>query len=118
MSIRTLELTSEIFEDAVEHINKHGWTQGMSLDFATGRVCAMGAISLHQKDDTGEVWISPGERRAQLVSAQLATAMVLMGLDPDRDWTIVDWNDKPGRTEAEVIDALTLAAKTLRDQGR
>lgn len=111
------ELTAQMFEDAVEHIKAHGWIQGEDV-VSTGQVCAQGAFGLwtsHKLD--GFKVNNYDSTRAEIFRARMEEIMDLMGIDP-KFGSVVSWNDTDGRTKDEVIDALTLAAKKLRDDGR
>lgn len=108
-------LTSQMFEDAVEHIRAHGWCQRSDVDLTTGAVCARGALALER---LGEGLPQYDEARFVAVTARRKEVLELMGINPVVHRNLMAWNDAEGRTEEEVIDALTLAAKKLRDEGR
>jgi cytochrome c551/c552 len=77
----------ELAGRAGDYINQHGWIQrGYGQPF--GAVCMRAAISYCEQDYTG-------------VSGKLAKhlSMVLEG-SPEV------WNDKPGRTQADVVGVL------------
>lgn len=110
------ELTSQMFEDAIEHINVHGWAQGANLD-TNGQVCLQGAFAKWQlrKND---VMATCDTLLMAILVARTVEILDLMGVDAGQFISIPFWNDFPGRTKDEVIDALTTAAKKLRDEGR
>lgn len=112
-------LTSQMFEDAVEHINTHGWTQGRDMDEA-GRVCAQGAFTLWRQEVDEQIQtrrVIFDHARFRTFRYHVTEVMDLMGICFDLT-DIVSWNDAAGRTREQVVDALTKAAKALRDQGR
>lgn len=78
--------------DAADYIEKHGWCQ--EHYFHDGQVCAWGAVLKIEWDD-------PFARRAMCERIEQAIDA------PD----IEEWNDTPGRTQAEVVQALRDAAK-------
>lgn len=111
-------LSSQLFEDAVAHIEAHGWTQGADVD-SDGRVCAQGAFGLWSvRKMDGFMLRDRDSDRHSLFRARNDEIMDLMGIDRSRWGSVVVWNDGTGRTKDEVVDALTLAAKKLRDLGR
>lgn len=109
---------SAMFEDAVEHIRVHGWTRGNDVDHDTGEVCAQGAFGLWtvQKID-GFTVNNYDSVRAEVFRSRMDEIMDLMGIEPK--WgSVIHWNDAEDRTKDQVVDALTKAAKKLRDEGR
>jgi hypothetical protein len=113
-------LTAQFVEDAIDWIREHGWCQWSSLD-RQGRVCAVGALARFQSSgrasDYGHYDYGHYDRDRYLVwTGHRAELSSLMGIPLTPG--LLGWNDTPGRTEEEVIDALTKAAKTLREQGR
>lgn len=118
-------LTPEMFEDAIAHIEEHGWCQGIDVNH-DGSVCLRGAFGKGYVVAEFSVF---GVEQPQLLSEwrargtlEVATRRVrevlqLMGVDAMRYRTLQHWNDEPGRTREQVIDGLTLAAKTLRERG-
>lgn len=109
-------LTSAMFEDAVAHIDTHGWLQGANVD-NTGAVCARGALGLFTRSANVVLRFTCDIDRVTAVDRRMAEVMDLMGI-PTSFGSVMGWNDHPGRTKDEVIDALMLGAKTLRDLGR
>lgn len=90
----TPESIADVLDDAADYIEKYGWTQG-ALQLDTGEVCAMGAISRCATDAL------PG------------WAFKSLSRYLDRQ-IIPKWNDQPGRTKQEVLDALRGCSKDLR----
>lgn len=96
--------SSEILEGAIEVLDEHGWQQGDYGDEENG-FCVLGAMA---RSYVGANYVPMyGEPLRYLVGA----------LDVVQPWQVADWNDKPGRTKEEVIEALTLAAKAAREAG-
>lgn len=112
-------LSSQMFEDAVAHIDTHGWCQGDDVNEQTGQVCAQGAFGLFTViDSKGGLTLRQHDlTRTQVFSIRVAEIMDLMGIETSFG-SVIAWNDAEGRTKEQVIDALTLGAKKLRDQGR
>jgi hypothetical protein len=115
------ELTSQMFEDALEHLLKHGWTQGADIDRDSGRVCTQGAFGLWDMRRStltaGASEVFHNQERFSTFHKRQAEIMELMGIAPHFG-SVVAWNDWYDRTEQDVIDALTLGAKKLRELGR
>ncbi len=91
-------LLSEVYDDAALIIEQDGWTQGTARD-EQGCVCMYGAIQLAYQN--GPHWVT--------VRHFLAIHLGVGGVPG-----LIDWNDKPGRTKAEVIQALRDAAESAR----
>jgi hypothetical protein len=108
------ELTAKMFEDAIETIRTHGWGQGTDRNPVTGVVCARGAF--YGVDETNSAAMYQSDA-AWAFRAHIGEVLELMGLRPTYP-SVLAWNDKSERTQEQVIDALELAAKKLRDQGR
>lgn len=121
----TPALTPEMFEDAIAHIEEHGWCQGADVNH-DGRVCLRGAFAkgyvvalIPQLGLDGTTLISEwGDPHAlETVVRRAREVLELMGVNPLDYPYLQVWNDAPGRTKDQVIDGLTLAAKTLRERG-
>lgn len=82
---------------AADEIERRGWTQGQTIDRETGRVCAIGAISLVVNGA-----VDPCNRYAR--EQMQPVVRLFMAAVPCR--SIYDWNDEPGRTQAEVVAKL------------
>ena len=128
MMERSGPVTSALFEDALAHLEQHGWCQGNTVDMVTGTVCAEGAFGLAEVvktrmvdfDLTGAELVSSrhNRRRMETFTYRNDEIMDLMGISRKDYRSVIDWNDAPDRTETEVIEALTLGAKKLRELGR
>ncbi len=85
--------TTEVILGAIERLERHGWCQGKSIHGAER--CVFGAIR-------GAAWSFGGDwcwmtmRRVEAAN----------GIPFE---TIAYWNDEPGRTKEEVVDALRKA---------
>lgn len=91
----------EILDHAAEVIEEQGWCQG-TLRNRAGRVCAQGAIGV------------AGCRVFDFSSLRNeAVRHAIIALDNHVGTAASRWNDQPGRTEADVIEALRRCAKEL-----
>lgn len=80
--------------EASRIIELRGWCQGQGVD-REGRVCALQAI-----------FISFGDHNeTNYLKAKFALAKHL-GLDTECNLIIAGWNDHPGRSQDEVVNAL------------
>ena len=86
---------ADVLDDAADYIEKHGWCQGRHVA-PDGRVCAVEALNRVSCD-------GPLQRNAQIALIDVTGA----------SW-IAAWNDREGRTQAEVLGAFRLAAKQER----
>jgi hypothetical protein len=85
---------SEVLAAAADLLEKPGaWTQGIWVDHK-GCLCIEGAIAT-------VVGIHPSDVYSHPASIELEA----------RIGSLVDWNDAPGRTQAEVVTALRQAAR-------
>lgn len=102
---------ADVLLRAAEYVER-GWTQGTGARSAKGRRvvvtgraavcwCAEGAIHMAARDNEETIW-------------QART--VLLRVLPDEVTSIMDWNDAPSRTQAEVVDALRRAAKACEQR--
>lgn len=110
-------ITSQMFEDTADYIREHGWTQRTEQNLA-GNVCAIGALRRATPLMSAIFDNAYGPRAVEAGSALWPYLMDLMGLWGQGFRNIPEWNDRPERTGEEVLDALMLAAKKLRDLGR
>lgn len=93
------EKIADVLDDAADYIEANGWCQ-KHLESPTGEVCASGAI---RAVEPGAAW---GDGYDALA--------LFLGLDNWLVSSIPRWNDAPGRTEQEVLDAFRAAAKQQR----
>jgi hypothetical protein len=83
---------------AARYIEEHGWHGGQSWDGGDKAVCATDAI-VEVEPNTALRWAAHDRLIAYL------------GGRPAEYSVVWSWNDAPGRTEAEVLQALRAAAQ-------
>lgn len=93
---------ADVLEAAAEVIEVKGWCQKESVD-GEGRVCVLGAV---QSADL--------LNRHPLTVRAMRALRNRLGLVQNYD--VIAWNDRPGRTEGEVLDLLKHTAKDLRNE--
>jgi hypothetical protein len=86
-----LDETGKVLMRAAEIVRERGWCQ-LDYEDDQGRVCAAGALYAASGDEWP--YVAMGRRR---LAASLGRA-------------VETWNDVPGRTKEEVIEALERAA--------
>jgi hypothetical protein len=98
--------TSEVLRKAGDVLRERGWCQNQTEDGA-GRVCAIGALGIAEADN------------ASCASGAIYRALQRVTHDGlIYDYLIGDWNDRPGRTAAEVEAALDAAyVLALQEEG-
>lgn len=97
---------AEILDGAADYIEEYGWTQGPESSSVPGcPTCAGIAIDLAAKDGDEVVpeWFAAVDFLRGVVGASRFGA-----------GGVIDWNDAPGRTQAEVVTALRTAADNAR----
>lgn len=110
--------TAEILDCAADYLRVHGWRRG-TYNWKTllggpdepdgsGPCCVVGAI--HRADESSR--LSDSERGA----AASALAEVICAGCPLNG--VAGWNDQPGRTADEAIDALMEAAARSREESK
>jgi hypothetical protein len=93
---------ADVLDDAADLLERDGWIQGHET--GPGGVCAMTAIAAASVDH-----IMVGR------SIAAATEDALMGAVPGwENASVPAWNDDPGRTKQQVLDAFRAAAKQER----
>lgn len=102
--------TAEILDRAADHIDRVGWHQGSLYDnselaFPSCPVCALGAINVALHGEP--TFPLDGADPHDVADAVLDT----LGIEG-----LADWNDAPGRTQAEVTAALRDTAAALRTE--
>lgn len=93
--------SSEVLEKAHDFLDNNGWMQFAS--HSNGSYCAIGAIV------KGTGVLKDGLEPIGVVFSYLYKVTGVHG--------IIEWNDAPGRTKEEVLDALMAAAKLARNEG-
>lgn len=103
---------AQVLQDAAEVLERDGWDQG---EYVTANgYCALGALGkatdeLKPSAFTGKLVFAGAMSDNPAASAATLAFLESMGwCDHDE---VPDWNDAPGRTKQEVIDAFHLAAK-------
>ena len=97
--------TSEILDRAADLIEERGWTQGWYCG-PTGELCAAGAmfVAIGLRPAGWTAPEHPAHRRAMVAfERHLMDTFDYFGAH--------NWNDEPGRTQAEVVNALRAAAR-------
>jgi hypothetical protein len=99
----------EVFAEAADYIEEHGWMQGQYGEFSDGRyipgckVCLVGAVATALTGD-------PGEGRSFRRDAGINHLYELIRQQAHQDPLL--WNDSPDRTQADVVRLLrALAAR-------
>lgn len=95
---------ADLLDLAADVIETRGWCQRAWED-PEGKVCLLGAINVADQLIHNGRLSSVGEEATTAVRRHL------------NGFTLI-WNDWPGRTEFEVIDALRLTAKDLRNEAK
>lgn len=98
--------TSEVLLAARELIaTPEKWTCGNYAKTSAG-------VAVSEDDDLAIAWCAMGAIRHEAPDREaiMSARHVLERVLPSRSSTVADWNDAPGRTHAEVIEALTKAA--------
>jgi hypothetical protein len=105
----------KVLLEAADLIEQRGWTQG-TFQGSDGRLCAHGAIHMAVFDKPDYF----GEHDAPLVLAvwcRLRNYLLAKGVEPDLVRRgCMSWNDAPGRTKEEVVQAMRDAAVWGRAQ--
>ena len=90
--------------DEARALIERGWVQG-SYENAHGNCfCSLGAI----EQVGGDCWNELPELWQPLAQA--------IGTNPCEGFAIATWNDAPGRTQAEVVEAFRKAAELARTE--
>jgi hypothetical protein len=84
--------TSEILNGAADLIESKGWRQGLACNSPLGLLCVGEALDEVAGDGA-------------YIDRRITSALLPYGS------SVVEWNDTPGRTKEEVIQALRAAAK-------
>lgn len=96
---------AEILNKAADGLERYGWTQRV-YGKARGPKCIMGAIIFAEQ---GRM---PGQSELLGLAEKVSEAKkFLLTLIPGNKYSIVQWNDKKGRTKGQVIRLLRRAAK-------
>lgn len=106
---------AEILRAAAGIIDERGWTQGFLQDSEL-RVCLVGA--LHLAGGSGHPIDAPRDSRDWVTYREACRALSRhLRVSGVGTAGLVDWNDTPGRREAEVRAALLAAADEAERAG-
>lgn len=86
---------------AAQILRTGGWCQGDYSNYTTGEHCIVGAL----------LAASTVEGQDAAYSRAKTLVRLAIGIYPDTGGSIPRWNDEPGRTVDEVLDALERAAR-------
>ena len=100
----TNEAVADALDDAAGALEALGWCQG-AFESVTGKRCALGAIEAACKQQ-GAGYV---DAHLQMAAEHQLGTHIGIG-----HFCIPKWNDQPGRTEQQVLDALRAAAKEAR----
>ena len=102
---------AEILNRAADIIETTGLAKGDYLNTETGCHCTVGALAhVINPADLFDTFMDSGTLGT--LYGALSYLDDVLGLPGDvTEGRITDWNDAPGRTQAEVVDALRVAAK-------
>jgi len=115
---------AELLEQGAKILERDGWMTRLLHDDVSGKRCVMGgllaAAGVEPKLFAGVSWVERDHVAATAV-ARLASVV-----DPDpvsqevwkpSDWNrVAIWNNMPSRTQQQVLDAVQVAAMSLRLQ--
>jgi len=115
-----MKTVPDILEEAADLIETVGWTQGRHLerdqDLNVIGYCAIGAIAQAVGLRCAATSVDEMVSRAQASARAEVHLNKWMEKKPGGRRGVVLWNDLPGRTAAEVIDALKQCAKDFRNK--
>jgi hypothetical protein len=101
---------ADVLERAADILEEFDWCQGSSGSKAEGYMCAVGAI--------GEAVVDFGSAAGPFTTkdSPFRQACAILGWPKELDmWPLAVWNDKPGRTKAEVVAVLRSSAQKARE---
>jgi hypothetical protein len=103
---------ADVLDLAVEELEANPWGQGLTRysNEADRGICAIDALSVVI---AGKV--RPHSAMSQVLFDTERAVMQTLTLNP-RLMSLANWNDVPGRTKQQVIDAFKNTAKDLRNQ--
>lgn len=103
---------AEVCERAVTEIRNNGWHQGESVG-RDGGICLIESLSRASKylDLRGCEDLFPAHNYRRLLDHMEWVIFGPYERRPNSGYRMADWNDRPGRQEQEVLDALHKGAK-------
>jgi hypothetical protein len=112
---------ADMLERSAELLETDGWCQ--SFLWMGGRHCAIGSmltvsgVNVDSPYDARMDWKRAPSSKLALAKLESKIDGEKSPLPPFTHWdSIVNWNNASGRTAEEVIDAMKLAAKDLRNE--
>jgi len=104
---------AEVLAGSREYIAEHGWTQD-TMENRDGEVCSTGGIvrSQHWSQDDHLPYDAKSLEEVCRVLVPVISDDPSSLIDPVG--TVLHWNDMPGRTMQEVLDAFAKAEKIER----
>lgn len=116
---------SQLLVRALALLTERGFHQGSLVDWGDGRCCTLGACYLaalggETHDEQGFFLPSDpfGWPKVEYDGALFYLAMAIGGTEATKDpLTVQIWNDRPGRTLAEVTDLLSFAVALAKGYG-
>ncbi|AXH90435.1 MULTISPECIES: hypothetical protein [Micromonospora] len=103
---------ADLLRMAALYLRRHGWTQGdyytVVFDALTPRACVSGAIGMAAYGKAIDLPFLADLPERGDYRAAVWTLVDFLFLDSSTD--LFGWNDRPGRTAADVINALNAAA--------
>jgi hypothetical protein len=103
------EQVADLLDDAADLLERDGWIVGAMFVAGMGR-CALGAID--RRDYTTGLRFKARDALRRVIGADMEQDYCLSQVVRARQ--VAKWNDTPGRTKQQVLDALRLAAKRER----
>ena len=100
---------ADVLERAADYIDEHGWCQERYTTDGV-KCCAAGAINMVTTGD-------PGITRVNEYHIARYVALETLGdvIEENDGWgSVSEWNDHPGRTQAEVVAKLREVAAAER----
>ncbi|MEU1394841.1 hypothetical protein ABZ403_02045 [Micromonospora zamorensis] len=103
---------ADLLRMAALYLRRHGWTQGdyyaVVFDALTPRACVSGAIGMSTYGMATCIPFTANrtERRDYHAASRALADFLCLKTSTE----LFEWNDRPGRTAAEVIHALNAAA--------
>ena len=107
------ERVIEVLQKAKEKVAE-GWCQGALARWSDGRVLATGPIDAGRLDTAAAVCVSGAIQNCVGTNDNLE-ALAFMFLQRAIQDGAACWNDAPGRTQVEVLDAFDAAIRLAKD---
>lgn len=105
--------TADILRAAATKIREVGWTQGAAL--RDGHLCALGGIGIVTECEVTVAEIESASRIPTFLSAESALKGWLQA-NGFPGFSVVFWNDMPGRTMDDVVTGMEKAAAWIEEQ--